>query len=102
MNRNPIIAGIFGALAIAGASLMASNHAHASETLPAATAQQLDQQPAEFTQSAASQRRHMIIRETMRQQRYGNRGYGHRRYGYGPRYGHGPRPGYYRHHYRRW
>lgn len=81
-------------LAALGIGLSLAAPAKASESLPPAIAAQLDQQPAEFTWSAAAERRHMIMRETMRQQRYG------RGYGYGPRphygrgYGYGPRPGY--------
>jgi len=94
-----------GALAI-GVALAAP--AHAAESVPQSMAQHLDKAPAEFTWSAAAERRHMIMRETMRQQRYG-RGYGHGpRYGegYGHRYG-GPPPwapahGYRRHGYDRW
>lgn len=90
---------ILAAFAI-GAAVTAP--AQASETLPPALAQHLDKAPAEFTWSAAAERRHMIMRNTMRQQRYG-RGYGYRGgYGYGrPHYGYGrpyygPRHGYYR------
>src|SRR5687768_16541076 len=90
---------IAAAIAI-GAALAAP--AQASEALPPTIALQLDEQPVEFTQSAASHRRHMIIQQNMRQLRHGRgyvRGYGPGgRYGYGRAYGHrrgyGPRPGY--------
>ncbi|WP_306224480.1 hypothetical protein [Bosea beijingensis] len=90
-------------LAALGIGLSLAAPAMASEELPAAMAQRLDKQDAEYTWSAAAERRHMIMRETMRQQRYGRGGgygYGPRR-GYGPGYGYGPRgygppPGYYR------
>lgn len=93
-------------LAALGIGLSLAAPAMASEELPAATAQRLDQQAAEYTWSAAAERRHMIMRETMRQQRYGRGGgygYGTRPgygpgYGYGPRRGYGPPPGYYRRH----
>ena len=81
-------------LAALGVGLSLAAPAMASEELPAAMAQQLDKQATEYTWSAAAERRHMIMRETQRQQRYG-RGGG---YGYGPRHGYGPRPGYYRRH----
>lgn len=92
-------------LAALGIGIVLAAPAMASQDLPAATAQQLDKQAAEYTRSAASERRHMIMRETMRQQRYDQRrraygprhGYSGRGYGYGPRH-HGPRPGYYRRH----
>ncbi len=93
-------------LAALGAGISLAAPAMASEELPAAMAQQLDKQAAEYTWSAAAERRHMIMRETMRQQRYGRgggygprHGYGPRPgYGYGHRPGYGPRPGYYRRH----
>ncbi len=84
-------------LAALGIGVALAAPAMASEELPAATAQQLDKQAAEYTWSAAAERRHMIMRETQRQQRYGRGGgYGYGRPGYGPRpgYGYGPRPGY--------
>lgn len=95
---------IIGALAI-GVAFAAPSQA--SEALPPAVAQHLDKVPAEFTWSAAAERRHVI----MRSQGYGHRGYG-RGYGYGPRPGYGygrryggpppwaPAHGYRRHH--RW
>lgn len=99
-------------LAALGAGLSLAAPAMASEELPASTAQRLDKQAAEYTWSAAAERRHMIMRETMRQQRHGRgggygRGYGYGPrpgygpgygYGYGPRRGYGPPPGYYRRH----
>lgn len=94
-------------LAVLGVGVALAAPVSASQELPAAIAQRLDKQDAEYTWSAAAERRHMIMRETMRQERYGRRrgggyGYGHRR-GYGPGYGYGPRsygppPGYYRRH----
>ncbi len=95
----------FLTLAALGIGIALAAPAMASQDLPAATAQQLDKQAAEYTWSAAAERRHMIMRETMRQQRYDQRrhGYGSRHgyygrgYGYGPR-PYGPRPGYYRRH----
>lgn len=99
MTRNRIIAGIVGAFALVGSSLIAAPSANAGQALPPAVAGELDRQPIEYSQSAASQRRHMIMRETMRQQRYGNRGHAYGR-GYGPRpgygysRGYGPRPAY--------
>jgi len=96
------------AIAAVGLGIAMANPANASENLPASLAQKLDKQAAEYTWSAAAERRHMIMRETMRQQRYGRGGYGYGprhgygpRYGHGPRYGYGPRPGYYRP-YRGW
>lgn len=92
-------------LAALGVGISLAAPAMASEELPAAMAQQLDKQAAEYTWSAAAERRHMIMRETQRQQRYGRGGPGYGRPGYGPRpgYGYGPRgygppPGYYRRH----
>ncbi|UZF95590.1 hypothetical protein [Bosea sp. NBC_00550] len=87
------------AAAVAFGGLTAA--AMASEAVPQSLAEHLDKAPAEFTQSAASQRRHMIMEETMRQQRrdqYRGGGYGRgpgygRGYGPGPRY-YGPHPGY--------
>lgn len=76
---------------------VATAPAQASEALPPAMAQQLAGQPAEYTMSAAAQRRHMMIEETMRQQRRDQRR-GYDRGRPGPRYGYdrgyGPRPGY--------
>ena len=82
---------IFAAIAI-GSALTAP--AMASEALPKSLAERLDKAPAEYSWSAAAERRHMIMEETMRQQRYG-RGYGSPR-GYGPPrgYGYGPGPGW--------
>ena len=95
----------FLTLAGRGAGIALAAPAMASQDLPASTAQQLDKQAAEYTWSAAAERRHMIMRETMRQQRYEQRrhaygprhGYYGRGYGYGPR-PYGPPPGYYRRH----
>lgn len=69
--------------------------AMASEALPKELAQRLDKATAAYSWSAAAERRHMIIEETMRQQRYG-RGYGYGPRGYGPPrgYGYGPGPGW--------
>jgi hypothetical protein len=96
----------FLSLAALGIGLSLAAPAMASEELPASMAQGLDKQAMEYTWSAAAERRHMIIRETMRQQRHGRGGgygYGPRPgygpgYGYGPRRGYGPPPGYYRRH----
>lgn len=105
MNRTTLVAGLFGALALAGAAIASPQDATAAEAMPAAVAHHLDGQVVEFTVTAAKQRRLMIMENTMRQQRYGNRGHGYGR-GYGPRpgygysrgYGHGrgygPRPSY--------
>lgn len=60
------------------------------DALPAATAQQLDRLPAEFTASDAKLRRMQIIQNNLDRQRYG-RGYGG---GYGRGYGYGRGPGY--------
>lgn len=73
-------------------------------SLPAATAQQLDRLPAEFTASDAKLRRMQIIQNNLDRQRYGRgggygrgdgygRGYG-RGYGGGYGGGYGPRRGY--------
>ncbi|HEV7323895.1 MAG TPA: hypothetical protein VGN91_02390 [Bosea sp. (in: a-proteobacteria)] len=86
--------------------------------LPAATAQQLDQLPAEFTASDAKLRRMQIIQHNMDRQRYGrgggygygrgggygySRGYGYGGgYGYGRRHGGPPPYGYGRPRYDRW
>ena len=84
---------IFATIAI-GSALAAP--AMASEALPRNLAERLDKAPAEYSGSAAAERRHMIMRETMRQQRYGRGGYGPRGGYYGPRRGYyGPRGGYY-------
>lgn len=90
------------AAAIALGSLSAAS-AMASPAVPQALASRIDKLPAEFTWSAAAERRHMIMRETERQQRYGqgprrgyDRGYGpgpRYSYGPGPRHGYGPGPG---------
>jgi hypothetical protein len=71
----------------------------ATEAVPRALAEHLDQAPSEFTWSAAAERRHEMMRQTQRQQRYGrggydrgyDRGYGR---GYGRNYDYGPGPGY--------
>ena len=60
--------------------------------LPAATVQQLDRLPAEFTASDAKLRRMQIIQNNLDRQRYGRGGYGYGRgggYGYGRGYGRG-------------
>lgn len=89
----------FLTLAALGIGISLAAPAMAAEELPASVAQRLGKQAAEYTWSAAAERRHMIMRETMRQQRYGRGGYGPRYgYGYGPRRGYGPPPGYYRRH----
>ncbi|MCR4524489.1 MULTISPECIES: hypothetical protein [Bosea] len=98
----------FLTLAALGIGMVLAAPAMASQDLPASTARQLDKQDAEYTWSAAAERRHMIMRETQRQQRYGRGGYGYgprhgyygRGYGYGPR-AYGPPPGHYRR-YRGW
>ena len=84
-------------LAALGIGVALAAPASASEELPAAMPQRLDKQAAEYTWSAAAERRHMIMRETQRQQRYGRGGYGPRGGYYGPRRGYygGPRGGYY-------
>ena len=74
-------------LAALGIGVALAAPASASEELPAAMAQRLDKQAAEYTWSAAAERRHMIMRETQRQQRYGRGGYGPRGGYYGPRGG---------------
>lgn len=88
-------------MGLAAALLGSPTAALANEALPAAIADRLDGHAVEFTQSAASQRRHMMIEQQMRAQRgygrgpaYGRRGYGPPRGYYGPRrgYGYGPRP----------
>jgi hypothetical protein len=84
----------FVVLAALGIGLSVSGPAKAAESVPVGVAAHLDKAPAEFTWSAAAERRHMIMRETMRQQRYGRGpGYG-RGHAYGRGYGYGPRPGY--------
>lgn len=80
------------AVLAAGTALTAP--ARASEALPASLAERLDGQPAEFTMSAAKERRLMIMQETMRQQQYGRRGGYGRGPGYGPGPGYGRGPGY--------
>ena len=90
MIRQTFLAGIVGAMALAGAALLAPAAASASEALPAAMAQKLDEQAAEFTMTAARQRRLMMIEQAQREQRYGRRGAYSRSYGRGPRYGRGP------------
>jgi hypothetical protein len=96
----------FLTLAALGIGLSMAAPAMAAEELPASMAQRLDKQATEYTWSAAAERRHMIMRDVERQQRYGRgggygsgprHGYGPG-YGYGPRRGYGPPPGYYRRH----
>jgi hypothetical protein len=90
------VLGLLASLALTGGMAAASTPALAGEAVPAAIARHLDEQPAEFTASAAKMRRMAIIQHNLnRQNHYGNRGYG-RGPGYGPRpgYGYGPRPGY--------
>ncbi|WP_147283742.1 hypothetical protein [Bosea caraganae] len=94
MNRTPLIAAMFGAFALTGAAITAPAPASASEALPAAVAHQLDGQAAEFTMTAAKQRRLMIMQNMNRQQRYGRGGYGRGGYG-GGGYGRGAPPSYY-------
>lgn len=94
------------ALLIGSASFLPAS---ASEAVPATMARHLDQTAADFTMTAAKQRRLYMIEQGMRQQQLQQRraqglgpgpGYGARRgYGYGPRPGYGPRaygppPGY--------
>lgn len=107
MKMKMVLASIVGAAAITGALFAAPATARA-EALPHGLAAGLDRQPAEYSMTAAKQRRLMIMQETMRQQQRGRGGYGpaygrgprpgyySRGYGYGPRpgYGYGPRPGY--------
>ena len=84
----------FLVLAAFGIGLSVSAPTRAAESVPPALAAHLNQAPAEFTWSAAAERRHMIMRETMRQQRY-DRGPGYGRgHAYGRGYGYGPRPAY--------
>lgn len=90
MIRRNIMFALIGALGLASAAVMVPNAASASESLPASVADRLGNQPVEFTQSAASQRRHMMIEQNMRAQRGYGRGYGPRR-AYGPPRGYGPR-----------
>lgn len=115
MRHLLIAAALLGSLTAVNAAPAAPRN----EALPAATAQQLDQMPAEFTASDAKLRRMQIIQHNMDRQRYGRggghgygRGYGYSRgygggYGYGRRHG-GPPPwapahGYRRHgYYDRW
>lgn len=61
--------------------------------LPAATAQQLDRLPAEFTASDAKLRRMQMIQDNIDRQRYYDRRYG-RGDGYGRGYGRGYGGGY--------
>ena len=103
MSRIHVIAGLFGAIVLTGAGLgsaqATSAPALASEALPAAIALKLDSAAADFTMTAAKERRLQIIENTTRQQRYSGRGYG-RGYGARPGYGrdyrggYGPRRGY--------
>lgn len=121
MIRSKIVAALVGVVGLASSVAAMPQTAHA-EALPQAMADRLDDQALEFTQSAASQRRHMMIEEQMRAQRgdqrrpaseprreyrapqdYGRpRGYGprdeDRSRGYGPRddrsRGYGPRDDY--------
>jgi hypothetical protein len=105
MKRSSFIAGLAGAFAISGA-MMAAPVASASEALPAGVALKLDGQAADFTMTAARERRLMIIENTNRRiagrgayghaPGYGGRPYsgrGYERPGYGPRAGY--RRGYY-------
>ena len=91
-------------------TMLVAPAASASEALPQAVAQRLDARAAEFTMTAAKERRLMMIEQSIRQQRRNDGRYGRpygREYG-GPGYGHrrpygGPPPyGYRRHHYERW
>ena len=100
MNRT-FLAGMIGAIALAGAAMAAPAAAETAGNLPAAIAHQLDGQAAEFTMTAAKQRRLLMMQESARQQRYGRGGGGYgrgpgygNRGGYGARPGYGPRPGY--------
>ena len=81
MNRKTFFASLVGALAIAGAAIASPTTADA-QALPANMAAGLDQQPVEYSMTAAKERRLMMMQEANRQQRYGRGGYG-------------PRPGYY-------
>ena len=114
MKYATLLSSIAGAFAIAGA-VIASPLAASAQDLPADVAERLAQQPVEYSMTAAKERRLMMMQESARQQRYGNRGQGHYgrgygprpRYGYGPGYGprpgYGPGPGYgYRRGYERW
>lgn len=80
-----LLIGSAGAIATASA-------AELNGSLPAATAQQLDRLPAEFTASDAKLRRMQIIQNNLDRQRYG-RGGGYGR-GYGGGYGRGYGRGY--------
>jgi hypothetical protein len=97
MNRTTLIAGMFGAFALASAA-SASPIVATAEALPTVVAHQLDGRDIEFTASAAHERRMEIIRNTTRQQRYSGRGAYGRGYGARPGYGYGrgyaPRHGY--------
>lgn len=118
MRHLLIAAALLGSITAVDAAPAAPRDA----SLPAATAQQLDRLPAEFTASDAKLRRMQIIQDNLDRQRYGRGGgygggygygrgggygYGYGRgggYGYGRGYG-GPPPGYgYRRHrdYDRW
>lgn len=85
------------ALLIGSASFLPAS---AGQAVPETMARHLDQAPADFTMTAAKQRRLYMIEQGMRQQQLQQRraqGYG-RGPGYGPGpgrgYGYGPRPGY--------
>lgn len=74
------------------AAVGTASAAELNGSLPAATAQQLDRQPAEFTASDAKLRRMQIIQDNLDRQRYGRSGgYGR---GYGGGYGRGYGRGY--------
>lgn len=91
------VLGLIGSLSVVSTLTVLTTPAGASEAVPAAVARHLDEQPAEFTASAAKMRRMMIIQDSIDRQNGYRRGYGPR-HGYGPRpgygYGYGPRPGY--------
>jgi rSAM-associated Gly-rich repeat protein len=88
MRHLLIAAALLGSLTAVNAAPAAPRN----EALPAATAQQLDRLPAEFTASDAKLRRMQIIQDNLDRQRYG-RGGGYGR-GYGGGYGRGYGRGY--------
>lgn len=91
MLKHTLVAVLFGALSIAGASAASRDNAPAQVVEPA-LAQALDRVDAEFTRHNR-QHRMMEIQRSMERQQRGNRGYGHRR-GYAPAPAYGHRRGY--------
>ncbi|MBX9875118.1 MAG: hypothetical protein K2X84_09690, partial [Beijerinckiaceae bacterium] len=82
MTRSSFLAGIIGALALAGIGTLTP--ASATEALPAETALRLDLQEADYSMTAAKRRRLYMMQEATRPQRHGGGGYGR-----GPVYGRG-------------